>query len=405
MMTYQETVEFLFSKLPMFQRIGGPAYKADLSNTIALCEAYDNPQEKFKSIHVAGTNGKGSVAHALASIFQACGYKTGLFTSPHLKDYRERIRINGELIPEENVIEFVQEFQNEKKNLKPSFFELTCVMAFDYFAKSEVDIAIVEVGMGGRLDSTNVIRPEASVITHIGMDHQQFLGETIEEIAREKGGIIKENVPVIIGENTFSVRSVLEHIAEERKSPRYDVFASHPILETDLKGSYQRENMRTSHRVVEVMRELGWNLPEDKVQRGAQNIVKSTGLRGRWEKLGTMPDIVADVGHNESGVREVVDHLRRQTYVRLHMVWGMVADKDAKTILSLLPKSASYYWCKPDVPRGRDAKDLAAEANKHALIGKVYPSVKDALEAAKSEAGLNDLIFVGGSVFVVAEAL
>jgi len=404
-MTYQETVDYLFSQLPMFQRVGAAAYKEDLTNTIVLAEGFGNPEKKFKSVHVAGTNGKGSVAHTLAAIFQSCGYKTGLFTSPHLKDYRERIRINGELIPEAEVIRFVEEYQAKKLELKPSFFELTCIMAFDYFAREEVDIAIVEVGMGGRLDSTNIITPEASIITHIGKDHQQFLGDTIEKIAAEKGGIIKEGVPVVIGENAFDARNVLENIATERGAKRYDVFASSPILETDLKGSYQRENMRTAAMAIKALKEADWNLPTHKVEEGAKNVVALTGLRGRWEVIGEMPTIITDVGHNESGVQQVVDYLRKQTYVRLHMVWGMVADKDAKTILSRLPKSATYYWCKPDVPRGKDPEILAKEGNKHALLGKVYPSVKAALEAAKEEAQLNDLIFVGGSVFVVAEVL
>ncbi|MEM9051171.1 MAG: folylpolyglutamate synthase/dihydrofolate synthase family protein [Bacteroidota bacterium] len=404
-MDYRETVDYLFSQLPMFQRVGAAAYKEDLSNTIALCESFDHPERKFKCIHVAGTNGKGSVAHTLAAIFQSCGYKTGLFTSPHLKDYRERIRINGEMIPEFDVVKFVEDFKAKNLEIKPSFFELTCVMGFDYFACEEVDIAILEVGMGGRLDSTNVVIPELSVITHIGKDHQQFLGNTIELIAAEKGGIIKENVPVVIGENTFAARNVLENIANEQGSKRYDVFASSPILETDLKGSYQRENMRTVAMAVRAMKEAGWELDEAKVKSGAQSVVEFTGLRGRWEIIGEMPTVITDVGHNESGVQQVVDFLRKQTYVRLHMVWGMVGDKDAKAILSLLPKSATYYWCSPNVTRGKDAEELAFEGNKQALLGKVYPSVKVALETAIAESQLNDLIFVGGSVFVVAEVL
>lgn len=404
-MTYSETVDYLFSQLPMFQRVGAAAYKADLSNTLAICEFYDNPQHKFKSIHVAGTNGKGSVAHAIASIFQACGYKTGLFTSPHLKDYRERIKVNGEMIYEDYVVDFVQKFKEGDHDLKPSFFELTCAMGFSYFADQEVDIVILEVGMGGRLDSTNVVTPEVSVITHISKDHQQFLGDTIELIAAEKGGIIKDGVPVVIGENTFSVRQVLEAIAAKKGASHYDVFANSPMLETDLKGSYQRENMRTVSMAIKAMREKGWELPQEKVEEGAKSVVSSTGLRGRWEVIGEIPTVITDVGHNEAGVQQVVDHLRKQTYVRLHMVWGMVGDKDAKAILSLLPKSATYYWCRADVPRGKDAEELAQEGSRHALLGKVYPSVAVALETAKEDAQLNDLIFVGGSVFVVAEVI
>jgi dihydrofolate synthase/folylpolyglutamate synthase len=404
-MNYSETVDYLFSQLPMFQRVGAAAYKADLSNTIAICEIYDNPQHKFKSVHVAGTNGKGSVAHSLAAIFQACGYKTGLFTSPHLKDYRERIRINGEMISEDYVVNFVEKFKSGDHGLKPSFFELTCAMGFAYFADEEVDIAILEVGMGGRLDSTNVVNPEISVITHISKDHEQFLGNTIELIAAEKAGIIKDGTPVVIGENTFSVRQVLENTAAKRGAFHYDVFANSPMLQTDLQGSYQRENMRTVSMAVKALREKGWNLPQEKVEDGAKSVVLKTGLRGRWEIIGEMPTVITDVGHNEAGVQQVVDHLRRQTYVRLHIVWGMVNDKDSTAILALLPKSATYYWCKADVPRGRDAKELAQEGSKHALLGKIYPSVSVALETAKKDAQINDLIFVGGSVFVVAEVI
>lgn len=405
MMTYDETVEYLFSRLPMFQRIGAPAYKADLSNTLALCDLLGNPQDRFKSIHIAGTNGKGSVAHTLASIFQECGYKTGLFTSPHLKDYRERIKINGNLIDKSFVVGFVDDFIKRGERIQPSFFEMTCAMAFAWFAKEEVDIAILETGMGGRLDSTNVVSPELSVITHISLDHQEFLGDTVEKIATEKGGIIKEKTPVVIGENEGKVRMILEKIAAEKSALRYDVFANSPILETDLKGSYQRENMRTARMAVHALREKGWNLEDDCVRRGATSVIPNTGLRGRWEEIGKMPRILTDVGHNLAGVQEVVDHLRKETYVRLHMVWGMSNDKDIRRILALLPKSATYYWCKADVPKGMDPKALALEATKHALVGKVYPSVREALKAAKQEAALNDLIFVGGSVFTVAEAL
>jgi len=405
MMNYRETVEYLFSRLPMFQRIGAAAYKADLSNTLALCELLGNPQNKFKSIHIAGTNGKGSVAHSLASVFTHCGYKTGLFTSPHLKDYRERIKIDGEMIEEAYVTRFVDQFIRAGSDLEPSFFELTCAMAFSYFAEKAVDIAILEVGMGGRLDSTNVVSPELSVITHVSLDHQEFLGDSVEKIAGEKGGIIKENTAVVIGENEGAVRKVLENIAEERSAKRFDVFANSPFLETDLKGSYQRENMRTTYMAVRAMRDSGWKLDQSCVEKGARSVIATTGLRGRWEEIGKMPRIITDVGHNLAGVQQVVDHLRKETYVRLHMVWGMSADKDIRRILALLPKSATYYWCKADVPRGMNPDDLAHEANKHALVGKVYGSVNQALETAKREAALSDLIFVGGSVFVVAEAL
>jgi len=404
-MNYEETVDYLFSQLPMFQRIGAAAYKADLSNTLAICELMGNPQNEFRSIHIAGTNGKGSVSSTLASIFASCGYKTGLFTSPHLKDYRERIRINGDMIPEDFVIRFVEKYRREAADLKPSFFELTCAMAFAYFAEEKVDIAILEVGMGGRLDSTNVVTPDISVITSIGLDHQQFLGNTLEEIAAEKGGIIKEGVPVVIGDNTLRVEETLTEIANSRQAQVYFSRSAAAEFTTDLQGSYQRENMRTVSRVIDVARKIGHDLSPECVEKGTMNVKRNTGLRGRWELLGEKPRIIADVGHNEGGVRMVVDMLRKQSFVRLHIVWGMVGDKDAKTILSLLPTSASYYWCKPDVPRGKDARELSQEALKYSLEGKEHNSVAAALAAAKEEALDNDLIFVGGSVFVVAEVI
>lgn len=404
-MNYQETVDYLFSQLPMFQRVGGAAYKADLSNTLAICELMGNPQNEFRSIHIAGTNGKGSVSSTLASIFASCGYKTGLFTSPHLKDYRERIRINGAMIPEEFVIHFVEKYRREAADLQPSFFELSCAMAFAYFAEEQVDIAILEVGMGGRLDSTNVVTPDISVITSIGRDHEQFLGNTLEEIAFEKGGIIKAGVPVVVGENPIQVQDVFSKIAEERTSPIYFSRSSSPGFATDLQGSYQRENMRTVSRVIDVARELDYKLAPECIETGALHVKHNTGLRGRWDIIGEKPRVIVDVGHNETGVKMVVDMLRKQSFVRLHIVWGMTSDKDAKNILSLLPTSATYYWCKADVPRGKDLRELSQEASKFSLEGKEYPSVAAALAAAKQEAVLNDLIFVGGSVFVVAEVI
>lgn len=404
-MDYQETVDYLYSRLPMFQRKGSAAYKADLSNTIALCGLLDTPQKKFKSIHIAGTNGKGSVASALASIFATCGYKTGLFTSPHFKDYRERIRINGEKISEDFVVDFAERNKSATEKLEPSFFELTTAMAFAYFAAEKVDIAILEVGMGGRLDSTNVVSPEISVITNISFDHRQYLGETIAAIAAEKGGIIKENTPVVIGSNAQEAERVLTAMAKTKGAPVHYAQACRDIYLTDLKGSYQKENMRTVAATIAVARERGFTLEENRVREGVLNVTKNTGLRGRWETLSINPRIIADVGHNVAGVEQNIAALRRETYVRLHIVWGMVSDKDATGILSLLPTTATYYWCRPDVPRGKDADQLAGEALKFSLEGKVYPSVAKALAAAKDEAQLNDLIFVGGSVFVVAEVL
>ncbi len=404
-MDYSATVEYLFSRLPMYQRVGAAAYKVDLSNTIALCDLLGNPQRSFKSIHVAGTNGKGSVSSTLASIFSTCGYKVGLFTSPHLKDFRERIRINGKMITEQAVIDFVAKTSDLSEHLKPSFFEISCAMAFDYFAHEKVDIAILEVGMGGRLDSTNVVLPNISVITSIGLDHQQFLGDTLEEIAAEKGGIIKDRVPVVIGENSEAIYDVLSTMAKKKNAPFYLSVLSDERLETDLAGSYQRQNMRTVWKTVEVARSLGWSLNPGCVKEGALNVVKNTGLRGRWELIGSMPRVIADVGHNEDGVRMVMDMVRRESFVRLHIVWGMVSDKDAKKILALLPTSATYYWCRPDIPRGKNERQLADEALKFSLEGKAYSSVSEALRCAKEDATPNDLILVGGSVFVVAEVV
>jgi dihydrofolate synthase/folylpolyglutamate synthase len=405
MMTYPEALAFLYSQLPMFQRVGAAAYKSDLSNTLALCEGLGHPEKSFKSIHVAGTNGKGSTASALASIFMECGYKTGLFTSPHLVDFRERIRINGALIPEAEVVAFLEKSKALIEQVQPSFFELTCLMAFDHFRKEQVDIAILEVGMGGRLDSTNVVMPELAVITSIGMDHQQFLGDTLEKIAAEKAGIIKQGVPVVLSENEPEVQQVISTMAESKASELITVKAQSPGLKTDLGGIYQGENMRTVHAAIKRMRQLGWRLPHSTVERAALNVMANTGLRGRWEKLSELPKVIADVGHNEEGVALVAQMLEQEEFNELHVVWGMVADKDAAAILKLLPQQAHYYWCKPDIPRGKETGALLQEAEKFGLSGKAYPSVSAAFASAKMAAGPSDLVFVGGSVFVVAEVL
>lgn len=404
-MNYQETVDYLFSQLPMFQRVGAAAYKADLSNTIALCELLDNPQKDFKCIHVAGTNGKGSVSSALASIFQACGFRTGLFTSPHLKDYRERIRINGEMIAEDFVVDFVERIRKDAEVLQPSFFETTCAMAFKYFSHEKVDIAILEVGMGGRLDSTNVVTPELSIITSISIDHEQFLGSTLSAIATEKGGIIKSGVPVVIGINESEVVETLTEIAKTNSSPVHLVDSDSTGIQTDLKGDYQVENMKTVAAGIKVMQQNGWELLKDEVESGAQNVRKNIGIKGRWETLSQNPKIIADVGHNLAGVQQVVKLLTSETFNRLHIVWGMVGDKDAVGILSLLPQEASYYWCKPNIPRGKEVDVLLQEGLTHKLMGSPFNSVSEALDAAKSEAQSDDLIFVGGSVFVVGEVI
>lgn len=405
MMTYEDAVAFLFTRLPMFQRTGPAAYKNDLTNTVALCSRLGNPERKFKSVHVAGTNGKGSTASGLASIFAEAGYKTGLFTSPHLKDFRERIRINGKMIPEAAVVDFLEKNPGLIDDLSPSFFELTCCMAFAYFAEEQVDIAVLETGMGGRLDSTNVVEPELSVITSIGYDHQQFLGTTLSAIAAEKGGIIKAGVPVVVSENEPEVLAVLSEKAKAVGAPLIAVGPSDGGLDTDLEGDYQKENMRTVVAAVKVLRKDGWKLPDAAVIAGASKVKINSGLRGRWEVISESPRAIADVGHNVEGVAMAVGMLKAETYRRLHIVWGMAADKDADEILVLLPANAIYYWCKPDVPRGKDAGQLREHAEKFNLHGAVYGSVSDAYTAALATAEPGDLVFVGGSVFVVGEVL
>ncbi len=406
-MTYKECLDWLFEQLPMYQRVGGAAYKADLNNTLQLMEILGHPETKFESVHVAGTNGKGSVSHMLAAIFQKAGYKTGLYTSPHLKDFRERIRINGEMIPEEKVIAFVEKHQEHFTSIGLSFFEMTVGMAFQYFADEQVDIAILEVGMGGRLDSTNVVIPELSVITNISLDHTQFLGSTKALIAAEKGGIIKPGIPVVIGERDIESSPVFEEIAKQRSSPisfAEDILPWRTVDALDLRGIYQEKNIRTVLAAVKVLEEQGHSLKLN-LEEALQNAAKLTGLRGRWEQIGTKPKIICDTGHNEAGVQMVLDQLKRESYRQLHIVWGMVGDKDITTILRMLPKHAIYYFCKPEIPRGKNAEELGREAVRFGLSGKSYPSVTKALEAAKTHTLSDDLIFVGGSTFVVGEVI
>ncbi len=405
--TYQECLDWLFAQLPMYQRVGGAAYKADLSNTLQLMEILEHPEAKFKSVHVAGTNGKGSVSHMLAAIFQKAGYKTGLYTSPHLKDFRERIRINGEMIPEEKVVAFVDQYKENFTSLGLSFFEMTVGMAFQYFADEKVDIAIVEVGMGGRLDSTNVVTPQLSVITNISLDHTQFLGNTKALIAAEKGGIIKPGIPVVIGERDEESSPVFEKIAKERNAPilfAEDLIPWRTVDALDLKGLYQERNIRTVLAAVNVLSSQGHNL-HIHLEEALNNTAKLTGLRGRWEQIGSKPKIICDTGHNEAGVQMVLDQLKRESYRQLHIVWGMVGDKDISTILRMLPKHAIYYFCKPDIPRGKNAEELGREAVRFGLSGKSYSSVTKALDAARSHTLSDDLIFVGGSTFVVGEVI
>lgn len=428
-MNYQETLDYLFNALPMFQRVGASAYKTDLTNTIALCTHLGNPQNHFKSIHVAGTNGKGSTSHSLASVFQAAGYKTGLYTSPHLKSFTERIRINGEEINKDDVVEFVAIHKKFLDQLQPSFFEMTVGLAFWYFAKEEVDIAIIEVGMGGRLDSTNVISPELCVITNIGFDHTQFLGDTLSLIAGEKAGIIKQGVPVVISHTQQEIQFVFLQKAAEMQTnlifadqqwevtriqnsdqdvsqlARFQVKGSADTfeLEFDLRGDYQRYNMPGILEAVEQMRNQGWNLTKEAVQLGLARVSEQTGLKGRWQILQTSPLTIADTGHNEAGILEVVNQLKKYRYSQLWMVIGMVNDKDISKVLDLLPKDASYIFCQANLPRAMDARQLASKAIEKGLMGQVIPRVSEAVEFARKNAGSDDLIFIGGSTFVVAE--
>ena len=431
--TYQETLDYMYAALPMFQRIGSAAYKADLNNTLALCKRLGNPENKFKSIHITGTNGKGSTSHMLASILQAAGLKTGLYTSPHLKDFRERIKINGEMIPQQYVINFVNEHKNYFEELHPSFFEMTVGLAFDYFAKEKVDIAVIEVGLGGRLDSTNVITPEVSVITNISFDHMSLLGDTLEKIAAEKAGIIKPGIPVVIGETQEATAGIFAEKAKQGQSPI--VFADvaysaqsarqkeegnrlylymdvekegaviYTNLQSELLGLYQLKNIPTVLAAVEQLNKKGYALPEITVRMGIKQVVSSTGLLGRWQVLSQRPLVIADTGHNEAGIKEVLMQLNLTPHDRLHLVIGMVNDKDISTVLDLLPKDAEYYFCKANIPRGLPAAELQAAARVRGLQGAAYETVAAALDAAKNKATVSDLILIGGSTFTVAEVV
>lgn len=417
----------MFEKLPMYQSIGGAAYKADLNNTVTLLNLLGNPQNAFKSVHVAGTNGKGSTAHMLASIFQEAGYKTGLFTSPHLRDFRERIRINGEMIPEENVIDFIDKNKDTFMKMELSFFEMSVGMAFDYFAKEKIDIAIVEVGMGGRLDSTNIITPEVSVITNIALDHMKYLGDTLQKIAGEKAGIIKPGIPVVIGETQPETQQVFEDKARECNSPiyfadqifdcdkihidsdivqKFDIWKNSELymeaIETPLLGLYQKKNITTVMCAIDLLRDK-FELSEDDIRSGIANVIRNTHLMGRWQVIGRDPLIIADTGHNPAGIKEVVSQLAEMQYDNLHFVIGMVNDKDIDHVLQLLPHSCEYYFCKADIPRGLDPNILAEKAFTLGLRGKVYDSVRDAFQSALNAARFDDVIFIGGSNFTVAE--
>jgi dihydrofolate synthase/folylpolyglutamate synthase len=395
----------MFTQLPMYQRQGKSAYKADLNNTFILANHLNNPEHKIKTIHVAGTNGKGSTSHMLASVLQEAGYKVGLFTSPHLKDFRERIKINGKVISKAFVNGFIKRNKAFLESQSLSFFEMTSGMAFDYFAKQKVDIAIIEVGLGGRLDSTNIITPEVSVITNIGLDHTQFLGATLKQIAFEKAGIIKLDIPVVIGETQKETTAVFKDVAKKHHSEIY--FADALIIDlypSDLKGSYQQKNIKTVLQTIEVLK-LSFSITKNHVKQGLLKVVKNTGLQGRWQVLQEQPKIICDTAHNKEGLTYVVNQLEEELFNHLHIVFGVVNDKNLSSILDIMPKKASYYFCKPDVPRGMDTDLLQKEFISVGFHGTSYISVNEALIAAKNNASDSDLIYVGGSTFVVAEII
>ena len=407
-MNYQQTLQYMFERLPMFQRQGASAFKKDLGNITKLCNYLNNPQNTFKSIHVGGTNGKGSTSHMLASVLQEAGYKTGLHTSPHLKDFRERIRVNGKMAEENFVVEFVEAHKSFIEANQLSFFELTVGMAFEYFKRQQVDVAIIEVGLGGRLDSTNIITPELSVITNIGLDHTAFLGDTLNAIAGEKAGIIKQNIPVVIGERQEETTAVFDTAAEKNNAPI--VYASDyefPNLESELKGAYQQKNKATVQQAVAVLNErTAFTVCNRALVVGIKNVVSNTGLLGRWQIIQeSNPKIVCDTGHNKEGLTYVMRQLEEESYKHLHIVLGVVSDKDLRSILPLFPKEATYYFSKPDVPRGLSEEDLQQKAAAFDLHGKKFKKISEALEAAKNASNTEDLVFVGGSTFVVAEII
>ena len=413
----------------MFSRIGTAAYKKDLSNTKQLCSVLNNPQTKFKSIHIAGTNGKGSVSHMLAAVLQTAGYKTGLYTSPHLKDFRERIKINGEDCNKDFVVDFTKKIKPEIEKLQPSFFELTVAMAFDYFAQQQVDIAVIETGLGGRLDSTNIIMPELSVITNIGYDHMNLLGNTLEKIAYEKAGIIKKNIPVIIGESINETKQVFQSTAKEKDAPL--IFAQdkfyvqdfsykhlqlkaevvdkkkdeHHIYFLDLPGIYQTKNIIAVLETIHQLKLKNWKIKQHDIDTGLKKVKQLTGLHGRWEKIKDEPAVILDVAHNVDGIKQLTEQLELVSYDELHIIIGFVKDKDVINILSLLPKTANYYFTKAQIPRAMNENDLAVLASHNGLQGKAFKEVNIALKEAWTHAGKNDLILICGSVFLVGEVI
>jgi len=427
-MNYQQTLDYLFSQLPVFQRIGKAAYKGDLNNTLALDEYFNHPHKTFKTIHVAGTNGKGSTSHMLASVLAKAGYRVGLYTSPHLKDFRERIRINGIVIPEQEVVDFVEKHKSIFEKVKPSFFEMTVALAFDYFAREKVDVAVIEVGLGGRLDSTNIITPELSIITNISFDHTDLLGDTLQKIAFEKAGIVKPNIPVVISQTQPETEQIFRNKAVESDSSIYFADKVYKVLKVDsenpdwqsfdlqrndgltlkdirldLRGSYQKLNLPGVLLALDILKDKGYKISDEQIRKGLATTSASTGLMGRWQKLQDKPLIICDTGHNVDGITQVLGQLNRIKRENLHMVIGMVGDKDIEGVLSLLPKGAIYYFTKASIPRALNELTLAEKAFKFDLKGETFPTVQEALHAAKKNANPNDLIFIGGSTFVVAE--
>jgi len=406
-MNYQETTTWMFNQLPMYQQQGASAYKKDLTNTLALIKHLDNPHQNLKLIHVAGTNGKGSTSHMLASILQVAGYKVGLYTSPHLKDYRERIKINGEEISEAFVCEFINSNKTFFEANDISFFEMSVGLAFAYFAKEKVDIAVIEVGMGGRLDATNIITPLVSVITNIGLDHTQFLGNTLEAIAGEKAGIIKPNIPVVIGEYTTETQPVFLAKAKENNA---EIFFASDLITTnypsDLIGDYQIHNKKTVLQTITILNEqTDFKIHQNNIKSGLLNVVKNTNLLGRWQQLGENPKIICDTAHNKNGLEIVLNQIQKEQFDQLHIILGVVNDKDLDEVLPLFPKNAIYYFCKPNLPRGLDASILQQKSADFNLKGDIYNSVANAYQVAKNSASAKDFIYVGGSTFVVAEVL
>ncbi|MFZ1799705.1 MAG: folylpolyglutamate synthase/dihydrofolate synthase family protein [Chitinophagaceae bacterium] len=426
-MNYTETLDYMYARLPMFSRVGTAAYKKDLGNIKALCEAIGNPQEKIKCVHIAGTNGKGSVSHMIASVLQAANYKTGLYTSPHLKDFRERIRIDGNMCSEEFVVDFIEKIKPQIDILQPSFFEITVAMAFDFFAKNKVGIAVIETGLGGRLDSTNIITPLVSVITQIGYDHTNLLGNTLAEIAGEKAGIIKENIPVVVGEMNSETMPVFERTALQKNAPlfkaskkRYvedwqyqDHYLNMAIVESitnnhekyslDLTGIYQVKNILPVIETIHQLQLCGYSISPVQIKKGLAQVKKTTGLHGRWEKIHAAPDIILDVAHNADGINAIKEQLEYLHYDAIHIIFGIVNDKDTQGILKALPKNATYYFTKASIPRAMPEDQLAEKAEVFGLKGKAFPNVALAVQSAIAHAHAKDLILVCGSVFLVAE--